>query len=149
MVPKAIHATHNSSPSKFHGATVFLKFCDHPRKVQKPLSGCLGFRNLSRQLCEHPSKELSLPAAPETWVPHPLLVTTGLPALPGAPTPSSVQPSSKVCPALRPPAPCVCLKADRVRAPSTPRLTATYGSPLRLSSLRESEGQPEGHRPNF
>lgn len=73
MVPKAIRATHNSSPSKFHGATVFLKFCDHPRKVQKPLSGCLGFRNLSRQLCEHPSKELSLPAAPETWVPRPLV----------------------------------------------------------------------------
>lgn len=73
MVPKAIRATHNSSPSKFHGATVFLKFCDHPRKVQKPLSGYLGFQNLSRQLCEHPSKVLSLPAAPETWVPRPLV----------------------------------------------------------------------------
>lgn len=48
-------------------------------------------------------------------LPLPGVVTTGLPVPSGAHYSTySVRPSSKACLALRPPAPCLCLNADRI-----------------------------------
>ena len=88
------------------------------------------------------------------YLPLPGVVTTGLPASSGAHYSTySVRPSSKACLALRPPAPCLCLNADRICILHYKRLQLVtpypYSSYCRdLTSIcpeRESKGQLEGN----